>query len=411
MTDQTFDVAIVGAGLVGSSLALALRGTGMSIALIETRPPLALPQDASWDNRIYAISPGSASFLEGLGAWGELPSERIERIEAMAIFGDDGQARLDFNAYEAGLGELAHIVESRELQDVLWRQLTAASDVTLFCPGECAALELSDEAAQLTLRDGRTLSAKLIVAADGARSWVRSQAGIEAHDKDYRQLGVVANFTTEYPHHGTACQWFNPGFQPEGVLAYLPLPGNRISIVWSVQQALANELLQLSPAELCERVAQAGNMQLGKLELITPPAAFPLHLIEPRQLVKPRVALIGDAAHQLHPLAGQGVNLGFGDARELAAVLKSRGARDAGDGLLLRRYERARREEILAMALATDGLQGLFNNAQPLLAWARNTGLSMTNRFTWVKHQLVKQALNKTREASLRPSRPLAGES
>jgi len=389
MSDHSFDVAIVGAGLVGSSLALALRGTGLSIALIEARTPQALPQDASWDNRIYAISPGSASFLEGLGAWVELPAERVARIEAMAIFGDDGTARLDFNAYEAGLGELAYIVESRELQDVLWRQLTAASDVTLFCPGECAALEIADERAQLTLRDGQTIAAKLIVAADGACSWVRSQAGIEAHDKDYRQLGVVANFTTEHPHHGTAYQWF----QPEGVLAYLPLPGNRISIVWSVQQDRANELLQLPAAELCERVAQAGKMQLGSLELITPAAAFPLHLIEPRQLVKPRVALIGDAAHQLHPLAGQGVNLGFGDARELAAVLKSRGARDAGDGLLLRRYERARREEILAMALATDGLQGLFNNTQPLLGWARNTGLSMTNRFTWVKHQLVKQAL------------------
>lgn len=401
MTDQTFDVAIVGAGLVGSSLALALRGTGLSIALIEARQVQALPHDASWDNRIYAISPGSASFLEGLGAWGELPSERIERIEAMAIFGDDGAARLDFNAYEAGLGELAYIVESRELQAILWRQLAAARELSLFCPGECAALEMRDEAAHLTLRDGRTIAARLIVAADGARSWVRSQAGIDAYDKDYRQLGVVANFATELPHHGTAYQWF----QPEGVLAYLPLPGNRISIVWSVQQARANDLLQLTAAELCERVATAGKMQLGKLELITPAAAFPLHLIEPRQLVKSRVALIGDAAHQVHPLAGQGVNLGFGDARELAAVLLSRGARDAGDGLLLRRYERARREEILAMALATDGLQGLFNNAQPLLGWARNTGLAMTNRFTWVKHQLVKQALNNTREASLRPSR------
>ncbi|MDP1682537.1 MAG: FAD-dependent monooxygenase, partial [Burkholderiales bacterium] len=265
MSGQSFDVAIVGAGLVGSGLALALRGTGLSIALIEARPPQALPHDASWDKRIYAISPGSAGFLKGLGAWGELPSERIARIEAMAIFGDDGHARLDFNAYEAGLGELAYIVESRELQAILWRQLGTASEVTLFCPGECAALEMRDEAAHLTLNDSRTIAAKLIVAADGARSWVRSQAGIEAHDKDYRQLGVVANFTTEQPHHGTAYQWF----QPEGVLAYLPLPGNRISIVWSVQQALANELLQSPPAELCERVAQAGKMQLGKLELIT----------------------------------------------------------------------------------------------------------------------------------------------
>ena len=389
MSGQTFDIAIVGAGLVGSSLALALRGTGLSIALIETRPPGALPQDERWDNRVYAISPGSVSFLAGLGAWGELPAERIARIEAMTIFGDDGTAHIDFNAYEAGLGELAYIVESRELQAVLWRQLAGADDVTLFCPSECAALELREEAVHLTLHDGQTIKASLIVAADGAHSWVRSQAGIEAHDKDYQQLGVVANFTTEKPHQGTAYQWF----QPEGALAYLPLPGNRISIVWSVQQAIAQELLQLSAAALCERVAEAGKQHLGKLEQITPTAAFPLHLMEPRQLVKPRVALIGDAAHQVHPLAGQGVNLGFGDARELAAVLSNRGMREVGDGLLLRRYERARRAEILAMQFATDGLQGLFNNAQPLLAWTRNTGLALTNRLAWVKHQLLKQAL------------------
>ena len=389
MSGQIFDVAIVGAGLVGSSLALALRGTGLSIALVEARPPAALPQDASWDNRVYAISPGSVSFLEGIGAWAEVPTERIARIEAMAIFGDDGTARIDFNAYEAGLRELAYIIESRELQAILWRQLGAARDVTLFCPGECAALELRDEAAHLTLRDGQTIAANLIVAADGARSWVRSQAGIESHDKDYQQLGVVANFATEKPHQGTAYQWF----QAEGALAYLPLPGNRISIVWSVQQAFAQELLQLPATELCERVAEAGKLRLGKLELITPTAAFPLHLIEPRQLVKSRVALIGDAAHQVHPLAGQGVNLGFGDARELASVLLNRGMREVGDNLLLRRYERARREEILAMQLATDGLQGLFNNTQPLLAWTRNTGLAITNRLAWIKHQLLKQAL------------------
>ena len=389
MSGQIFDVAIVGAGLVGSSLALALRGTGLSIALVEARPPAALPQDASWDNRVYAISPGSVSFLEGIGAWAEVPTERIARIEAMAIFGDDGTARIDFNAYEAGLRELAYIIESRELQAILWLQLGAARDVTLFCPGECAALEISDKAAHLTLRDGQTIAANLIVAADGARSWVRSQAGIESHDKDYQQLGVVANFATEKPHQGTAYQWF----QAEGALAYLPLPGNRISIVWSVQQAFAQELLQLPATELCERVAEAGKLRLGKLELITPTAAFPLHLIEPRQLVKSRVALIGDAAHQVHPLAGQGVNLGFGDARELASVLLNRGMREVGDNLLLRRYERARREEILAMQLATDGLQGLFNNTQPLLAWTRNTGLAITNRLAWIKHQLLKQAL------------------
>lgn len=390
MTAQTFDVAIVGAGLVGSSLALALRDSGLSVALVEARAPVPLPDDGSWDNRIYAISPGSAQFLEQLGIWSTLDAQRITRVEAMAIYGDDGQARLDFNAYEAGLGQLAFIVESRLLQAALWQALHAAAQVRVFCPAACAALSLDADAARLTLEDGTQIAAQLIVAADGAHSWVRQQAGIAAKDKDYRQLGVVANFATELPHQGTAFQWF----QPEGVLAYLPLPGNRISIVWSLQEDLAQGLLQLPPAEFSARVAAASGMRLGALELLTPPAAFPLHLITPDTLVQARLALIGDAAHQVHPLAGQGVNLGFADAKALAQVLAERGLRDCGDVYLLRRFARARSEEILAMQVVTDGLQGLFNRSRPMLGWVRNAGLAATNRLSWLKQQLLKHALN-----------------
>ena len=384
-----FDVAIVGGGLVGTALALSLRDAGLRIALVEARAPQALPEDASWDNRIYAISPGSAQFLEQLGIWSALPVERLSRIEAMAIYGDNGYAQLDFNAYEAGLGQLAYIVENRQLQDQLWRALEAAPQVSLFCPASCAALEIEADAAHLRLEDGTTLSAKLVIAADGAHSWVRQQAGIQAGDKDYRQLGVVANFATTLSHQGTAYQWF----RPDGVLAYLPLPGNRISIVWSLHSALAQDLLALSPSAFAERVAEAGGMRLGALELISPVAAFPLHLIETQALVRARVALVGDAAHQVHPLAGQGVNLGFADAQVLAEVLAARGPRDCGDLLLLRRYARARREEILAMQVVTDGLQRLFAQPQPMVGWIRNAGLATTNRLSWLKQQLLKQAL------------------
>jgi len=396
MTAQIFDVAIVGAGLVGSSLALALRDRGLAVDLVEAREPQPLPDDDSWDNRIYAISPGSAQFLEQLGIWSTLDAQRIQRIEAMAIYGDDGQAHLDFNAYEAGLGQLAFIAESRLLQAALWQALNAAAQVRVFCPAACAALSIEADAARLTLEDGTQISAQLIVAADGAHSWVRQQAGIHARDKDYRQLGVVANFSTALPHQDTAYQWFRPGFQPDGVLAYLPLPGNRISIVWSLQEDLAQGLLQLGTAEFSMRVTEASGMRLGALELITPPAAFPLHLITPDTLVQARLALIGDAAHQVHPLAGQGVNLGFADAQALAAVLIERGPRDCGDLFLLRRFARARREEILAMQVVTDGLQGLFNRQRPMLGWIRNAGLATTNRMAWVKQQLLKHALGNT---------------
>ena len=392
MAMQNFDVAIVGAGLVGSSLALALRDSGLRVALVEARAPQAVPSDASWDNRIYAISPGSARYLAQLGVWDALDAQRIQRVEAMAIHGDDGQARLDFNAYEAGLGQLAYIAENRALQAALWQALQAAPQLRLFCPSVCAALTLDADAARLRLEDGTEIHAQLIVAADGAHSWVRQQAGIQARDKDYRQLGVVANFASALPHRGTAYQWF----RADGVLAYLPLPGNRLSIVWSVQEDMAQDLLQLAPDALCARVAEAGHLQLGALELISPVATFPLHLIEPDHLVQARIALVGDAAHQVHPLAGQGVNLGFADAQALADVLCQRGPRDCGDVYLLRRYARARREEILAMQIVTDGLQGLFNRHQPMLGWLRNTGLAATNRLSWVKQQLLKHALGST---------------
>ena len=392
MATQTFDVAIVGAGLVGSSLALALRDSGLRIALVEARAPQALPDDDSWDNRIYAISPGSAQFLEQLGIWPTLDAQRMTRVEAMAIYGDAGVAQLNFNAYEAGLGQLAYMVENRLLQAAMWRALAVTPQVQLFCPAACAALAIEADAARLSLEDGTEISAQLIIAADGAHSWVRQQAGIQAHDKDYQQLAVVANFSTSMPHRGTALQWF----QAEGVLAYLPLPGNRISIVWSLQEHLAQALLQLSPTELSARVAKAGEQRLGALELLTPAAAFPLHLIEPACLIKPRIALVGDAAHQVHPLAGQGVNLGFADAKALASVLAERGLLDCGDVYLLRRYARARREEVLAMQLLTDGLQNLFNRSWPMLGWVRNAGLTATNRLGWLKQQLLKQALGNT---------------
>ena len=385
---QHFDVIVVGAGLVGAAFALALKGSGLRVALVEGRPPAALSQDESWDSRIYAISPGNVKFLDELGVWSGMQAERMQAVDAMHIVGDNGVAALDFNAYETGVGELAWIVESRLMQDGLWRALQQ-TDVSLICPAQCGKLEVSEASAALSLSNGRTLTAQLVVGADGARSWVRSQAGIQASDKDYGQSGVVANFTTGKPHQGIARQWF----RADGILAYLPLPGNRMSIVWSTDTAHAQELLALDADTFRMEVMQAGQMALGELELITPAAAFPLHLIEPDRIITSRVALIGDAAHQVHPLAGQGVNLGFGDARELAMTLAGRGPRECGDALLLRRYERARREQIVAMQSVTDALKELFGRKNAAVAAVRNAGLSLTNRAGWAKQMLIRHAL------------------
>jgi len=384
---ESCDVAIVGAGLVGASLAAALARSDLSIALVEPRAP-AVPS-AVWDSRIYAISPGSTAFLSQAGAWQALDDERIVHVEAMRIFGDDPSSRLEFSAYDAGLRELAFIVEGGRLQWALWQCVSRAPQVRMFCPAACVALEPHAEYTDIALANGTILRAKLVVGADGAQSWVREQAGIKAVVRDYAQTAVVANFATALPHRDTAYQWFRAA----GVLALLPLPGNRTSMVWSTGEAHARELLALDAASLAQRVCEASHGVLGALEVITAAAAFPLRLQRVDPLVKPRLALIGDAAHNVHPLAGQGVNLGFRDARELASVLCDRGAQaDCGDHALLRRYERARKEDVLTMQLATDGLQKLFASQAVWWSRGRNFGLRLVESQPFLKSLLIKHA-------------------
>lgn len=383
-----FDIVIVGAGLVGASFALALRGGGLKLALVEAQAPAAVTDD--WDSRVYAISPGSAAFLQSMGIWKRLDHDRIAAVHEMHIHGDAADAQLRFSAYEAGIAELAAIVESRCLQSVLWQGLEHQHDLELICPERCTALQLREDAAELTLAGGRSLRAKLVVAADGMHSWVRQAAGIAAEVNAYGQMGVVANFTCARPHHSTAFQWF----RSDGVLAYLPLPGQRMSMVWSTADAHAAGLIALPADALCTRVAEAGKEALGELSLLSPALQFPLARLRAGRLAAPRVALIGDAGHVVHPLAGQGVNLGFGDARVLARVLMQREQfRDPGEIRLLRRYERARAEDILALAWVTDGLQRLFAAPGGAAARLRNAGLNLTNALPVVKNLLIRRAL------------------
>lgn len=385
-----FDVIVVGAGLVGASFALALDGAGLRIAVVDTHVPQTASDPVDWDSRIYAINPGGVAFMQECGAWDKLDAARLCPVEDMQVFGDDEISALDFGAYAAGLRELAVIAENRELQRVLWQELGCAEHVEVFAPAACRELTFEPDAALLALADGRTLRARLIVGADGAESWVRTQAGIEVAARPYAQTAVVANFTTALPHHGVATQWF----QRNGILALLPLPGERVSMVWSTATGHADELLAQSADGLAAEVTAAAHGKFGELRVITPAAAFPLRIQRVRRLVMPRLALIGDAAHNVHPLAGQGVNLGFRDARELAQVLAGRGAQsDCGDFPLLRRYERARKEDIATMQFTTDTLQRLFNNDDARLAKLRNFGLRLVNRQSRLKNLLVRHAV------------------
>lgn len=381
-----FDLVIVGGGLAGLSLACALRETPLRIALVEQRPP---SRPEGWDARVYAISPANATFLENIGAWKHLDTARIERIAAMKVFGDAG-ARLDFSAYETGVSELGFILESSLMACELWENVKRQPNLTLLCPASPQRIEFRDDAAVLGLADGSIVSAKLVAAADGRDSWVRRCAGLDAFDTHYNEKGVVANFACEKPHRSHAYQWFSD----EGVLAWLPLPGNRISIAWSAPDGLADELVSLSADTFCERVAAAGANALGRFELLTPPAAFPLRLMRVPKVVAPRLALIGDAAHGIHPLSGHGINLGYQDARVLAETLAAcQPWHDIGNLRILERYQRARKEEVVLLQTSTDALRHLFKSELPGAKPLRNLGMNLTNRLPLLKNVLTRYAL------------------
>jgi ubiquinone biosynthesis UbiH/UbiF/VisC/COQ6 family hydroxylase len=363
-------------------MARAARGLSVALLAHERRVPQA-PAAGSFDARVYAISPGNMSFLRELES---LPEERLTPVHAMRVYGD-GDSHIEFDAYRAGVPALAWIVEDAVLQDALWRGLEPEG-VVLGGPEDLAV-----ESARVSLRlsDARELSAKLVVGADGANSRVREYAGIAATEKPYGQSAVVANFACERAHGNTAYQWFQRG----PVLALLPLPGNHVSMVWSLPEPEAARIEALDADALCREVQAATHGTLGQLTLVTAPRSYALRRMSARRMVAPRIALVGDAAHVIHPLAGQGLNLGLQDVRTLSRALHSReSVRDAGDWRVLRRYERARAEPILAMDTMVDGLYRLFGAQTGVAVRVRNTGLNLTDRVSVLKNILIRQAMN-----------------
>ncbi|KAF1028586.1 MAG: 2-octaprenylphenol hydroxylase [Burkholderia plantarii] len=384
---QTFDVAVVGGGLIGKTAALAMTQAGLKTALL-AQPAAPRAAGSPFDSRIYALSASSQALLERLRVWQALEPTRLAPVHDMRVYGD-AQAELHFSAFQAAVPQLAWIGESSLVERALDAALRFQPNLSWF-DARAQGLDVASDAASLTLANGGVISSDLVIGADGAHSWVRSQIGAKVERRDYRQTGVVANFKASKPHRETAWQWFRDG----EIIALLPLPDGHVSLVWSAQTAHADQLLALDPAQLAAEVERVSHRQLGALECVTPAAGFPLALQTVDRLIAPRVALVGDAAHLIHPLAGQGMNLGLRDVAGLADAIASREAfRDLGDTVLLRRYERARREDIRALMLATDGLQRLFALPGPLAQVVRNSGMALVGAQPLLKRWLVASAL------------------
>ncbi|THD09370.1 UbiH/UbiF/VisC/COQ6 family ubiquinone biosynthesis hydroxylase [Rhodanobacter lindaniclasticus] len=386
---STLGVAVVGGGMVGAAAALALARAGFSVALLEARAPTPWRADAEVDLRVVGLAPSSIALLDEMGVWTSIREARASAYRHMHVWDAASGAAIDFDAAAEGRDMLGCIVENSLVQWTLWQALETAG-VRRLCPAEVTAFESRDDRIQLQLTDGATLSAAVLVAADGAASPLRQLAGIGTRGRDYAQRAVVAHVNTERAHEETAWQRFLPG----GPLALLPLADGRSSIVWSLPEAEAQRVLALDDRRFCDELGAASDFRLGRITGTTPRAAFPLKLQLAQGYQAERLVLLGDAAHAVHPLAGQGVNLGLRDVAELRDTLvEARAAgRDIGAEHVLRRYARRRRSADTLDALGFDALARVYAWQSPPLVAARAIGVRLLDRLAPLKRRLSDHA-------------------
>lgn len=389
MSTAQHQVIVVGGGPVGAAAALALARQGFEVALLErgSAPPPYNPAD--YDLRVYALAAHSARLLQGIGAWDRIAARRISPYAGMRVWERGPEHALAFDCADTGRAELGWIVEHGLVVDALWAGLAGLPRYER-AHIESAAFE--PDGATLRLADGRELRARLVVAADGADSQLRQLAGIDTVGWGYAQRAIVCHVRTQQPHRAIAWQ----RFLASGPLAFLPLADGRCSIVWSAEQALAQELLALDDAAFMARLAEAAEHALGEVLQTTPRISFPLRLLHAQDYARPGLVLVGDTAHTVHPLAGQGVNLGFADVQQLAATLGE--ARDGGrdwSGLrTLQRYARARKPANLEMLTLTDGLYRAFRLRLPGVRAALGLGMEAVGRLGPLRAWLARQAVS-----------------
>ncbi len=381
-TQLDCDVAIVGAGIVGATLACALRETGLRVVLVESKPKAMGLQN----RRAYAVTALSSDIFEGLGVW-QAMAAKLAACDRIRLSDADCPQVVWFDSADLGRDHVVYVAEHAVLLEALYDALATSEQIQWLCPAEVVAVAYRGEGAQLTLQhpDGtqQSLTTSLVVAADGGQSPLRRGAAIGTWGWRYWQACIGFTVQTERPHGGIAYE----RFWPSGPFAILPLPGNRCQVVWTAPQREAERLMQLPEAEFLALLAERFGNQMGRVQLESPRLLFPVRLMQSWRYVQPRLALVGDAAHNCHPVGGQGLNLGIRDAVALAQVLTAAQGqgRDLGAAGVLRRYERWRLWENLLILGFTDLLDRVFSTGFRPLVWVRRLGLVMLGRVPWMR--------------------------
>ncbi len=387
---RSFDVMVVGAGMVGASAALSMARKGMMVAVIERQKinSQARPKNDQIDLRVSAISPASQQLLAELGVWSELQNQRLCDYYNMCVWHENGSAQMDFSCEQVGASHLGSIVENRLIQDVLIKQLSLLHNVELFSDQAIEDIQQSDDHVHLVTTKNLSLEGDLLIAADGRASEVRKKLFMPVIKGGYHQTAIVANVTTELSHQYTAWQ----RFLSTGPLAFLPLSNGQSSIVWSADSERADELLQLTDNAFMQQVSEAFEFRLGAVTATSARAGFPLSWHITNDLLKGRVVLMGDAAHGVHPLAGQGVNLGFADVSLLTQLMSQ--SSDLNDQKILHRYQRQRKAETVMAVHLFSALKQIYGADNPLLCRVRDLGMSLVEKNGLIKRLVLNRAMN-----------------
>lgn len=398
--NQSFDIVIVGAGMVGAAFAALLggsqQGQNLKIALIEARP-FVPPQTDGFDPRVVALTEASRAMLEEIQVWSKIAEGRVCPYQQMHVWDADGTGAVDFHCAEIRQPSLGHIVENSAILSAILQKIDEIEQIELLCPAVVAELEQQSSGdVNVTLEDGRVLNTRLLVAADGAQSRVREMCGLRTREWGYDHNAIVTTITTEKVHDFTARQCF----MSSGPLAFLPLQtasgdSHHCSIVWSQKPDIADDLMALDDEAFCRALERAGEHCLGQITAVAKRFSFPLRQRHATDYVKPGIALVGDAAHTIHPLAGQGVNLGFQDIMVLADEVQQALEKGVspGDPLVLGRYQRRRKPKNLAMMAAMEGFKRLFEEQALPIRLLRNLGMSHVNAVAPLKNQIIRQAM------------------